>query len=302
MLTEERRSKIQSLLVQKTTVSIAELAEMFGTSDMTIRRDLDELESRGVCQRIHGGAVVLRFMEYRNPVYPSYWQRERCQVKEKVAIGRAAAALVQPGEVVAIDTGSTAAYMAHALRDSDSCTVLTNSIRVLDQLHDATQIALICPGGTLSVEDRNASGGDLAFVGPVAVANLRNFRPKKAFITTSGLTVADGIFNAGLFQAEIKRTMIEIADEVILITDHTKFGQGHGFLVSSLEPFSQIITDTQTPPEEIRALQAAGIEVIQVEPAEDGTILRPVVMSTFASEPAGENGVEGRPAGQGEPS
>lgn len=295
MLTEERRSKIQALLFQKTTVSITELAEMFGTSDMTIRRDLDELEGRGVCQRIHGGAVALRFMEYRNPVYPSYWQRERCQVKEKVAIGRAAAALVQPGEVVTIDTGSTAAYMAHALRSADSCTVITNSIRVLDQLHDATHIALICPGGTLSVEDRNASGGDLAFVGPVAVASLRNFRPKKAFITTSGITVAEGIFNASLFQAEIKRTMIEIADEVILITDHTKFGQGHGFLVSAPAAFSKIITDTQTPPEDVQALRAVGIEVILVEPAEDATILRPVVMGTFVGESGEENYPESAP-------
>ena len=107
MLTEERRSKIQELLVQKTTVSISDLAGLFGISEMTIRRDLDELENRGICQRIHGGAVALRVMEYRNPVYPSYWQRERCQAKEKVAIGRAAAALVQPGDVVTIDTGST---------------------------------------------------------------------------------------------------------------------------------------------------------------------------------------------------
>ena len=295
MLTEERRSKIQTLLVQKTTVSIAELAEIFGTSDMTIRRDLDELEGRGVCQRIHGGAVALRYMEYRNPVYPSYWQRERCQVKEKVAIGRAAATLVQPGEVVTIDTGSTAAYMAHALRSSDSCTVITNSIRVLDQLHDATHIALICPGGTLSVEDRNASGGDLAFVGPVAVATLRNFRPKKAFISTSGITVAEGIFNASLFQAEIKRTMIEIADEVILITDHTKFGQGHGFLVAAPAAFSKIITDTQTPVEDVQALHAAGIDVILVEPAEDAAMLRPVVMGTFAGELSEENGSESAP-------
>lgn len=289
MLTEERRSKIQALLARETTVSISELAENFGTSEMTIRRDLDELENRGVCQRIHGGAMALRVMEYRNPVYPSYWQRERCQVKEKVAIGRAAAALVQPGDVVAVDSGSTAAYMAHALRTSDPCTVITNSIRVLDQLHDVTHITLICPGGTLSIEDRNASGGDLAFVGPVAVATLRSFRPNKAFISTSGITVTDGISNASLFQAEIKRTMIEVADEAILITDHTKFGQGHGFLISALNRFSKIITDTQTPPHDVEALRDMGIEVILVEPAEDATVLRPVVMSDFAGEPDEED-------------
>jgi 3-isopropylmalate/(R)-2-methylmalate dehydratase small subunit len=100
MLPEERRSRIQDLLFRKATVTIAELAEQFGTSEMTIRRDLDELEGRGVCQRIHGGATSLRVQEYRPPPYPSYPQREQCQVREKIAIGQAAAALVRPGDVI----------------------------------------------------------------------------------------------------------------------------------------------------------------------------------------------------------
>jgi DeoR family fructose operon transcriptional repressor len=282
MLAEERRSKTQELLAQRTMVSISELAEMFGASEMTIRRDLDELAARGICQRIHGGAVALRVMEYRNTIYPSFWQREHCQFKEKVAIGRAAAALVSAGDIIAIDAGTTAAYTARALRDSDPVTVVTNSIRVLDQLQDATQITLICPGGTLSVEDRNVSGGDLAFVGPITATTLRSLRLKKAFISTSGITVADGISNASLFQAEIKQILIDIAEEAILITDHTKFGQVHGFLVSAITAFSNIITDSLAPPAEVERLRDLGLEVILVEPAEDATILQSVVMSAFA--------------------
>ena len=86
-------------------------------------------------------------------------------------------------------------------------------------------MALICPGGALSPEERNLASGDLVFVGPLTVATLREFRPNKAFISTSGLTVAHGITNAALLQAEVKRTLIEVAEEAILITDHTKFGQ-----------------------------------------------------------------------------
>jgi DeoR/GlpR family transcriptional regulator of sugar metabolism len=268
---------------------------------MTTRRDLDALEERGVCQRIHGGAIALRITQYRNIRYPSYWQRERCQVNEKVAIGHAAAALVQPGDIVAVDTGSTAAYMAQALRACDACTVLTNSIRVLDQLHDVTHIALICPGGTLSVEERNTSGGDLAFVGPIAVETLRSFRPKRAFISTSGIKVPDGISNASLFQAEIKRTMIETADEAILMTDHTKFGRIHGFLVSNLNPFDRIITDTLAPPHDIEALRDMGIQVTLVEPTEDGSILRPAVMSASISEAGSDDCNEPSPLARGEP-
>lgn len=278
MIPEERRVKIQQRLAQQTTVTIAELADEFGVSEMSIRRDLDELEARGICQRIHGGAISLRVQEYRGPTYPSYGQREQQQAREKTAIARAAAALVQPAEVIAIDSGTTAAYLAQALRNVYPLTVITNSVRVLDQLHDVTAIALICPGGALSLEDRSLGSGDLSFVGPLTVAALRNFRPSKAFISTSGLTVANGITNAALLQAEIKRTLIEIAEEAILITDHTKFGRASGFLVAEMSAFRKVITDSAAPPEDVEALRRQGIEVILVEPAAEVQPLRPSVI------------------------
>lgn len=288
MIPEERRSKIQQRLAQQLTVTIAELAEEFGASEMTIRRDLDELEARGICQRIHGGAVSLRVQEYRGPTYPSYGQREQQQAREKTAIARAAAALVRPAEVIAIDTGTTAAYLAQALRATYPLTVISNSLRVLDQLYDVTSIALICPGGALSLEDRNLASGDLSFVGPLTVAALRNFRPNKAFITTSGLTVADGITNAALLQAEIKRTLIEIAEEAILIADHTKFGRASGFLVARVNAFRKIITDVAAAAEDVAILRQQGIEVIMVEPAADVQPLRPSVMAALGpAMPAG---------------
>lgn len=279
MIPAERRARIQQRLAQHLTVTIAELAEELGASEMTIRRDLDELEARGICQRIHGGAVSLRVQEYRGPTYPSYGQREQQQASEKTAIARAAAALVRPTEVIAIDTGTTAAYLARALRNTYPLTVISNSLRVLDQLYDVTSIALICPGGALSLEDRNLASGDLSFVGPLTVAALRSFRPNKAFITTSGLTVADGITNAALLQAEIKRTLIEIAEEAILITDHTKFGRASGFLVAGMNVFRKIITDVAAPAEDVAALRRQGIEVILVEPAAEVEPLRPAAIN-----------------------
>jgi DeoR/GlpR family transcriptional regulator of sugar metabolism len=282
MLPEDRRSRIQDLLSQKSSVTISELAELFGISEMTVRRDLDELEARGVCQRIHGGATSLRVQEYRSPPYPSYPQREQCQVREKIAIGQAAAALVRPGDVIAVDSGTTAAYLAQALRAIYPLTVITNSIRVLDQLHDIIQIALIAPGGTLLLEERTVPSGDLAFVGPIAVQTLRSFRPSKAFISAAGITVADGISNAGLFQGEIKRTLIEIADEAILVSDHSKFGRVAGFLVAPVTAFARVITDTAAPAPDVASLRALGIEVIRVEPAPEAVSLRPSIITVAA--------------------
>lgn len=274
MLAEERRFRIQEILTQKSTVSISELMEVFGTSDMTIRRDLDELASRGVCQRIHGGAISLRVMEYPHDAYPHFSQREMSQVQEKTAIAQEAVRRVATGEVIAIDTGTSAAYLAHALRSLNSITVITNSLGVLAQLFDVTSIALISPGGALSIERAGGSGGDLAFVGPIAVQTLRGFRPNKAFISASGISVVDGISNAGLFQAEIKRTLIEIAEEVILIADHTKFNRVGGILVAGMENFHTVITDTRAPKKDVACLCDMGIEVIQVEPVPEPLVLR----------------------------
>lgn len=283
MLAEERRSKIQEMLARQSSVTIAELVETFGTSEMTIRRDLDELEARGVCQRIYGGALSLRIHEYPtvgNNSYPPYALREQSCAPEKIAIARRAAALVRPGDTILIDSGTTAAHLAYALRGVSPITVISNSISVLAQLYDVTSISLISPGGTLSLEGSMAPGGDMSFVGPVTAAALRGFRADKAFIGTSGLNVTDGISNVGLFQAEIKRIMIEIAEEVILITDHSKFGRVSGFIVAGLERFHKIITDIRAPASDVERLRALGIEVILVEPVQETVSLRPALFTT----------------------
>jgi DeoR family transcriptional regulator, fructose operon transcriptional repressor len=285
MLAEERRAKIREILSQKSTITISELVDLFGTSEMTIRRDLDELEVRGICQRIYGGAMSLRVTEYPNTVYPTFSYREQAQSMEKTAIAKAGVNLVHSGDTVAIDSGTTAAYLAHALRASSSITVISNSLGVLAQLYDISSINLVSPGGTLSQENMNAGGGDLLFVGPITNTTLRNFRPNIAFIGTSGITIKDGISNLSLFQAEIKRTLIDIAEEVILITDHTKFGLASGFLVAGVQQFHKVITDVLAPRDDVEMLRALGVEVILVEPDRDQIHLSPLPVTFFPNKP-----------------
>lgn len=275
MLAEERRSIIRQILEKKNSVTIADLVARFGVSEMTLRRDLDALEARGVCQRIHGGAMSMRVVEYSSSAHPPFASREKAQMKEKIAIARAAAREIQPGDVIAIDAGTTAAYLAYQLRQRDAITVVTNALVVLAQLYDVTGVTLNSCGGTLSLESLNEGGGDLAFVGPVTVAALRSYRPNKAFITASGITLEDGISNAGTFQAEVKRTLIEISEEAILIADHMKFGQSSGFIVAGLDRFQKVISDTSLPQRYVKEIQALGIEVVLVEPAEESLSLRP---------------------------
>jgi DeoR/GlpR family transcriptional regulator of sugar metabolism len=169
------------------------------------------------------------------------------------------------------------------LRDFSAITVISNSLQVLAQLYDVTGIHLVSPGGTLSLEGMNAGGGDLSFVGPVANTTLSSFRPNIAFISASGVTISDGISNVGLFQAEIKRTLIDISEQAILITDHTKFGQASGVIVASLERIDRVITDNQAPEQELNKLRLIGITVTKVEPCQESVALRQAFIPSISS-------------------
>jgi DeoR family transcriptional regulator, fructose operon transcriptional repressor len=265
MLAEERRSRILELLAQKPVVTLVELAAVFETSEMTIRRDLDVLAERGACQRIRGGAMALRRPENRNYAYPSYFSREQVQAGEKRAIARAASSLIRPGDTVALDSGTTMTMLADAARSLEGITVISNSLQVLDRLRNAPGVVAISPGGILAVEDMGA--GEVSFAGPMTVSALRAFRPRRAFISASGVELGSGIFNAGLFQAEIKRTLIDIAAESVLVVDSSKFGRANGVLVAPLERFGTIITDAGASGDVVADLRRAVRDVIVVEPA-----------------------------------
>jgi len=264
MLADERRTRIQELLAQKSVVTLTELSDLFDTSAMTIRRDLDVLAERGVCHRIRGGAMSLRPLDNRSFAYPPYFSREQAQAREKRGIAQAALAFIQTGDTIALDSGTTMTMLAEAVRSIEGITVISNSLQVLERLRYAPGVVAISPGGILTIEDMGA--GEMSFAGPMTVSGLRAFRPRRAFISTSGVELAEGIFNAGLFQAEIKRTLMEIAAEAILVTDSSKFGRANGVLVASLAQFRTVITDTAAPTDVVAALRRAGLQVILAEP------------------------------------
>ncbi|MBC7233989.1 MAG: DeoR/GlpR transcriptional regulator [Chloroflexi bacterium] len=267
MIGAERLRRISERLSAEHVVSIASLSKALGVSEMTIRRDLMQLEKMGLCRRTHGGAVsthgtLTRDIDYR--------QREQLHVAEKVAIGRAAAAMVQEGETIAIDAGTTTAQLAAALKGRRNIMVITNSLRVLDQLCDSPGITLISTGGTVApAMDGEFGHGDHFLVGPLAEATLRRFRPNKAFMGTTGLTITDGLSNSVIEQAELKRLMMELSAEVILLADHSKFGRVASAIAGPVTMLHRVITDSGISPQMKRALEELGIEVIVVEPAKD---------------------------------
>ncbi len=266
MLAVKRLERIVDLVHQRRTASIVELSEMLGTSEATIRRDLDKLERQGLLRRVRGGAVA-RALPFPEIPFDVRVQR---MVAEKQAIARAAAALVSNGDTIAVDSGSTAAWFARALRSHRALTVVTNSERVAHELYGSPDVAVIATGGLYLDISRDSEGrpqrGDVVMGGPVALGTLRQFRPHKTFLGTSGITMADGMSNRHLAQVEVKKLMAEIAREVILLSDHTKFGHTTAYLVAPVDVLDKVVTDSGLDPEYRAALEERGVEVLVAEP------------------------------------
>jgi DeoR/GlpR family transcriptional regulator of sugar metabolism len=261
MLAAARLERISALLREKRTVTISELSATLTASEATVRRDLTKLEQRGLLRRTYGGAVSLYFSSLDVP----FSVREQHQVAEKQAIALAAAELVSDGETIVVDAGTTTAQLARALKNRRNLTVITNSGRVMNELSDSDGVTVIVTGGELLAVGELPQQGDLIMTGPVTEATLRRFRPSKAFLGTVGIAVSEGMTNTNFAQAQIKQLMIEIADEVILLADCSKFGHVSYSIVAPVDVLDKVVTDSCIKPEERIALEERGIDVIVVD-------------------------------------
>ena len=267
MIVAERLQTISELLRAEHVVSTDKLSKLLSVSKMSVRRDLARLEKMGVCRRTHGGAISVGGTFVQDV---SYSEREQQHVAEKRAIAYHAASLVGEGETIALDGGTTTGQMAVALKDSKNITVITNALRVLNQLSDSRDLTVVSTGGTISRSINEKPGyGDPCLVGPLAEATMRRFRPSKAFMATTGFTIPDGLSNEVMDQATMKQVMIESSTEVIMLADHSKFGHVASSIVGPVTLVDHLITDTGIPEELKLAIEKLGIVVTIVEPTEE---------------------------------
>jgi DeoR/GlpR family transcriptional regulator of sugar metabolism len=227
-----RQQQIVAELATSPIVRISRLADRFGVSTETARRDIEELSQRGIIDRTYGGAAT-RYIGFQ----PAVTERDRHAVIERSRIGRAAAALVKPGDVVMIDSGSTTTQFARALAAAlvGPVTILTNSLSVATALVGIESIRVIlCPG--------DLNGRERGLYGPEAVAFIGRYYADLAFIGASGLTV-DGPTDVESRACSIKRAMVERASRTVLLVDSTKFDQRHLEVVCPLAQISDIVTD-----------------------------------------------------------
>ncbi|WP_339241942.1 DeoR/GlpR family DNA-binding transcription regulator [Paenibacillus sp. FSL R5-0517] len=255
MLVAERYEKIVEWVDTQGSMRVTELSERCGVTEETIRRDLDKLEQAGRLRRSHGGAVSVKYKEELQSEIP-YPERAVAHAEEKRRIASEAVNMVESGDRIALDASTTAWYMAAGLPNIP-LTVLTNSIKVAAELSNKEQIRVIATGGQLASKS-------LSFVGPLAERSLDAYHVDKVFLSCKGVHLTKGISESNELQALVKQKMIQIADEVILLADSSKFNIQAFTRVAEISSVAKVITDQAVDEEQVNALIEQNITCIRV--------------------------------------
>jgi DeoR/GlpR family transcriptional regulator of sugar metabolism len=250
MFVEERQQRILQLLRDKGKVTVEELAADFGVSAPTVRSDLASLELRRMLRRTHGGALPTATSLYE----PPFAEREGEWAEEKRRIGRAAAELVQPGETILLDAGTTTHEVGVALAASGKTgiTVVTNNLPTVMALMDAPGIDVVVIGGQVQPRRR-------AMLGPLATDFLKPFRCDRLFLGVSGVDPRAGLTAVDFDAVQIKRAMIAHSQTVVVVADSAKIGQASFAHVAPLSAVHLLITDSDLTEDAERNLRDAGI-------------------------------------------
>ena len=249
-----RRARLANIIGREGFVSVADTADLLGVSSMTIRRDLEALESRGLLTRTHGGAIgpEMRRHEVFDAEEPAFERRRRKNAEAKARIAALAARLVGAGETLALDVGTSALALAQALVARAGLRIFTNSLPAAITLTKGPSPVYLL-GGQLRAPE-------MAVIGPVATRQAEAYYFDRLFLGVSGVTET-GFYDYSLEDTEVKQAFIARARQVVVLCDSSKFGHRALARVSGLEQCHLLIADREPPPHLAEAFRAAGLEV-----------------------------------------
>jgi DeoR/GlpR family transcriptional regulator of sugar metabolism len=255
LFAHQRQDFILGRVRERGAVRVADLVRELGVSDMTIRRDLETLDERGLLVKVHGGATASPLALYE----PGFSAKSTLQLAEKAAIAAAAARLVEPGMAIALSAGTTTYALAGRLVDTPGLTVVTNSIRVADVLershrHDQT---VILTGGIRTPSE--------ALVGSFAVAQLRTVHLDMVFMGVHGMEARAGFTCPNLLEAETDVALIEAGRRLVVVADHAKWGVIGIASIARLDQADVLISDAGLDPAAQAAVREAVGELVLVE-------------------------------------
>jgi DeoR/GlpR family transcriptional regulator of sugar metabolism len=263
MLAVLRRQCILDELQRTGSALISGLAEQLSVSEMTIRRDLAGLESEGLLERVHGGAVLAQ----RGIEEPGFDKKVLCQQPEKAAIASLAATMVKPGSAIGLSAGTTTWILARQLAQVRGVTVLTNSMKVWNELQrgeDGRSHVILTGGDFRTPSD--------ALVGPTADATIRSMYVDVLFLGVHGMDPVAGLTTPNISEAETNRTFVSHARRLVVLADHTKWRTVGLHILAPLSAADTIITDDGIAAEgrELLSSQVDDLRVASGEPAASG--------------------------------
>ena len=231
MLAIERQKIISDMLLEKKSVSVAELSEQFEVSFETVRRDLKILEESGIAEKSYGGAVLKEKVSHKL----GFEDLSHIMVDIKHAIAAEAMNHIDEGDSIYIDFSTTCGSMVELLGGTP-LNVLTSSLEVMNRLADKEKISMLSTGGSWNAANR-------AFFGRTALQNLEQFHMDKAFISCCALNMAQGITDRTEMESELRRKVIECSNQVYLLVDNSKFDKVAFVKTCDFENITAVITD-----------------------------------------------------------
>jgi DeoR/GlpR family transcriptional regulator of sugar metabolism len=256
VLAQQRQARILSELRRVGAVRVADLTELLGVSDMTVRRDLEQLSSEGAARKVHGGAVLAGQVAFE----PGFAAKSQLSQPAKQAIAQRAASLIRSGAAIALSAGTTTWAMAQYLTTVQALTVVTNSTTVSDAISaiDTTnQVSVILTGGV-----RTPSA---ALVGPVADRTIGTMHVDQLFLGVHGMDSRTGYTTPNLAEATTNRAWVASAQDVVVLADSSKWGVVGLADIGPLSIASTIVTDSNISAEAHRALEESVETVLVVD-------------------------------------
>jgi DeoR family transcriptional regulator, aga operon transcriptional repressor len=253
MLIEERRQYIVGLARKHGRVLVEELSESLGISRITIRKDLDHLQNQGLLHRTHGGALLPGDGALSDP---SLQEKQGRHSKEKLRIAAAAANLVQEGQCILLDSGTTTTAIAKALKRFSHLTIITNAVNVAGEL-SSTDFEVLLTGGSLR---KNS----FSLVGPLAEDMLHEMHADILFLGVDGFDLEVGLTTPNVMESRVNRAMVKASSLVVAVCDSTKFNRRSLSKIVDATAIHHVITDSALPSETADALRSAGIKLTLV--------------------------------------
>jgi DeoR family transcriptional regulator, fructose operon transcriptional repressor len=254
LLAVERQRIIRSILDREGVVRNAELRELLNVSLVTIRSDLRELEAAGECEIIWGGAVSRRPSPEHEMLLD---ERSKLNPEAKRRIGEYAASLIEVGQTVILDAGTTTVEVIHHLsHEIDYLRIVTPALNVAAAAGYFPNIELVMTGGVL----RNLTR---SLIGPQVIRTLEMFNADLVFLATGGFSLREGVTTSNILEVEVKRTMVQRGKRVILLADSSKYGNVLSLTVTPLENIHLLVTDSGLAESEVQAITACGVEVVR---------------------------------------